>query len=60
MNTELSKMKLGELAALYILAMRSIYKDFTPVEIQDAMESKAGDLLTLEAIRNVRIAINEQ
>jgi hypothetical protein len=51
----------GELAALYILVMRGIvYSDFTLAEIQNALESLVGDLLTINSIRNVRFAIDEQ
>lgn len=56
----LNSLKAGELAALYIFAMRGFYKDHTPAEIQYALESLVGDLLAIEAIRQVRYAIDHQ
>ena len=56
----LEKLTAGELAALYILAVRGVKIDFSPAEIQDQLESLVGDLHALSAIKNVRIAIDQQ
>lgn len=56
----LNSLKAGELAALYILAMRGYYREHTPAEIQDALEYLVGDLLAIEAIRQVRYTIDHQ
>lgn len=56
----LNQMTAGELAALYILALRGIFNLYTANEIQDALERLIGNNETVNAIRNVRMAIDSQ
>jgi len=58
-KAELAKMKLAELAVLYVLAMRyPLLIDVVAHEIQSAMERLAGNEATIAAIREMREAID--